>query len=93
MATLVNDPKSQMSEQIARVRQLAQIQLARFARLPEDQCKEVYLFENDRFSGIRFTLGVFRAKWMLKETQISFSRDGKQILVTDIEGESQRAAA
>lgn len=76
-----------------RVRALAQVRLVRYSNLNKSDCKESYLFQDDRFCGIRLTLGAFQAKWLIDETQVAFLRDGSLIDRAELTPESSRRAA
>lgn len=76
---MTQDSQQILSEQLVRVRTLAQTRLARFAKLEPGDCKEVYLFRADQFCGIRFTLGAFQADWRIDETVLNLFRGETQI--------------
>ena len=90
----MNDASKQiLNDKIIAVRKLAQTRLARFTRLDPADCKEVYLFQKDRFCGVRFTLGVFQADWRIDQTDIVFVREGHQIESVSLDGTSSSRAA
>ena len=74
-----HDSKPTLSELVLRVRKTAQTQLARYAKLEPEDCKELYLFRADQFCGVRFTLGPFQADWRIDQSVLNLSRDGNQI--------------
>jgi hypothetical protein len=81
-----------LNETIIEVRKLAQSRLARYAQLEPGNCKEVYLFQEDQFCGIRFSLGPFQAQWQIDQTEIQISREGTAIGLIDLGEFSKRAA-
>ena len=89
---------SELTQQLDLVRKVAHSQLASFARLDADACKESYLFKDDHFCGIKLVLGSFQARWEVGQTIVAISR-GEQVLQTvslDVESSeesSQRRAA
>ncbi len=90
---MTQQPTKKIGENILVVRKLAQSRLANFSRLDPVECKESYLFDHEKFCGIRFSLGRFNAEWRLSETRIQFVRNGNQIGVVDIDSTGARRAA
>lgn len=89
---------SELTQQLDLVRKVAHSQLASFARLESDACSESYLFKDDRFCGIKISLGSFQARWEVGQTTLAISRGDKllQTVSLDVEssdGSSQRRAA
>jgi hypothetical protein len=90
----LNQPGHQnLTEQITRARQLIQEGLQRYSRLDPTDCKEVFLLRDDRFQGIRFTLGMFEAKWMVGDAEVAFFRDGTKIATRQLDSATIPAAA
>ena len=85
--------KTILSEQLVRVRTLAQAQLARFTQLEPSDCKEVYLFHDDQFCGIRFTLGSFKAQWLISDLVLNISRGDRQIAQIGLDSGQGKSAA
>ena len=79
---------------VERVRRIAKLGLARFAKCDEAQCTESYLFSADQFCGLRIRLGAFQAVWRLGSKEIEISRDQHllQTLVIDDSGHQRMAA-
>jgi hypothetical protein len=82
-----------LAEKIASVREISQTRLVRFSKLNVDDCKEVYLFDNDHFCGVRIVLGPFKAVWQLDSTVIEFNRGSNSIGQVDLSHSSSRRAA
>ncbi len=90
----MNQPARQnLTEQITRARQLIHEGLRRYSRLDSTDCKEVYLLQDDRFQGIRFTLGMFEAKWMVGDSEVVFLRDGTKIATSQLDSATIPKAA
>ncbi len=68
-----------VTDQISKVKNLARTRLGRFTNLDIDDCKEVFLFENDMYCGITISLGEFQAKWLAGDSAIVFLRSGKPV--------------
>ena len=82
-----------LPEKLARVRSLAQGRLAKFSRLEPADCKEAYLFKDDHFCGVRFSLGAFQADWRIGQTNLTVLRGTDPIDRIEIDpGERKRAA-
>lgn len=58
-----SDNSQSLNIQLARFRAAALKQLITLTSLPADECRETYLFENECFCGVRWTLGGARAVW------------------------------
>jgi hypothetical protein len=82
-----------LTETINRVRSIALSGLVRFSNLEQADSTESYLFKDDAFCGIRYSLGAFQAKWMLDEKHVIFYRGANQIDSAAIEPDSIRRAA
>ena len=79
------------AEQLRQIRELAQHRLQRLNR--GDYCPtESYVFENDRFCGIRFRHGPFHAQWMLNDELIEFFRENKLVDQVRLNSSARRAA-
>ena len=63
------------SKSVADVRAFAERRLATLSRAVGLACTESYLFRDDYWCGMSFTLGVMRAEWHLDSTQVSFFND------------------
>ena len=85
---------AELTQQIDLVRKVAQSQLATFAKLDADACKESYLFKDDHFCGIKIVLGSFQARWEVGQTTVAISRGDKvlQTLAIDAASSERRAA-
>ncbi len=81
-----------LTEKLIGIRKRAQTRLAHFSKLQPEDGKEVYLFHNDQFCGVRFTLGPFRAVWRLEENSIRFFRGKAPIDRIDLDEAKKRAA-
>ncbi|MEL7496179.1 MAG: hypothetical protein AAFN77_01125 [Planctomycetota bacterium] len=71
---------------------LARQRLAQMARTDIDRCQESFLFREDHFCGLRYSIGPFRATWFCGDSVIRFSRGGSPIGVVEIEPSKTRAA-
>lgn len=76
---MTQDSRQILSEQLVRVRALAQSRLAKFSKLEPADCKEVYLFKADQFCGVRFSLGAFQADWRIHQQVLNVFRGASQI--------------
>ncbi len=56
-------PDNSLNLELARHRVIAIERLTLVTSLPADECRETFLFENDRFCGVRWTLGGAKAIW------------------------------
>ena len=90
---VTQDSKQILSEQLVRVRALAQSRLAKFSRLDPADCKEVYLFKADQFCGIRLSLGAFQAVWRIDQPVLNVFRGTNQIDRVEIESAEGKQAA
>ena len=63
------------SKSVAEVRTFAERRLGALSRAVGMACTESYLFQDDFWCGMRFTLGVMRAEWQLGSTQVNFFND------------------
>lgn len=66
------------ADQLRRIRNLAKHRLQELSggdQLPT----ESYIFENDRFCGVRFRHGLFYAQWMLTDDLIKFFRESEVV--------------
>lgn len=81
---MTQESRQPLTETIIRVRKLAQQKLAQFSRLDAADSKEVYLFQEDQFCGVRFTLGAFQANWRTDQTALTIVRNGNQIAEIDL---------
>ena len=88
-----DSPQQVLSEQVAKVRALARSQLARFAKLQPEDCKEIYLFQEDQFCGVRFTLGAFQADWRVDDSVMILLRGGSPVDRIDIDESQEKRAA
>ena len=89
---------SELTQQLDLVRKVAHRQLANFARLEADACKESYLFKDDRFCGIKIVLGSFHARWEAGQQTVAISRGDKVLQTVPLDVDSldesvQRRAA
>ena len=90
---MTQDSKQILSNQLIRVRTLAQNRLATFSRLDLTDCNEVYLFKADQFCGIRFTLGAFEAVWRIDQPVLTVFRGPNQVDRVEIESAEGKQAA
>jgi len=67
--------------ELVRIRQKAVARLVTLTSLPAEDCGEAYLFDNDRFCGVRWTLGNAKAIWRSGSEDIVFKVDGKSITI------------
>jgi len=67
--------------ELVRIRQKAVARLVTLTSLPGEDCGEAYLFDNDRFCGVRWTLGNAKAIWRSGSEDIVFKVDGKSITI------------
>ena len=81
-----------LMEQLIKVRKKTQTRLARYSNLPPEDVKEVYLFKEDQFCGVRFTLGAFRAVWYLEQTCVNIFRGETAIDRIELDAPAKRAA-
>ncbi len=79
---------SELTQQLDLVRQVAHRQLANFARLDADACKESYLFKDDRFCGIKIVLGNFQARWEVGQNSVAISRGNNVLQTVSLDGQS-----
>lgn len=84
---------SELTEQIERVRNVAQSRLGSFARLNVDACTESYLFKNDHFCGIKIVLGNFHAVWEVGQTSVAIVRGGNVLQTVSLVPQQHRRAA
>lgn len=66
------------------VREIVRVRLAQLSR-GVGEFRETYLMADDKFSGIRFEQGVFKALWKLDSSEVQVLRDQQQILLLSIE--------
>ena len=90
---MTQESEQVLSELLVRVRGFAQTRLAKFSRLEPANCKEVYLFQNDQFCGVRFLLGAFQAEWRTDKQVLHFYRDSNQIDRIELESTDVKKAA
>jgi hypothetical protein len=91
--TVTDNATRPLNETIIRVRKLSQARLARYSQLEPIHCKEIYLFQNEQFCGIRFHLGPFQADWRIDQTEVHFLREGSQIGLIELDPTSTKRAA
>lgn len=68
-----------LADAIGQIRSCAQHRLASLSRLDPQHSQESYLFADDQFCGVRFTLGRFRADWRIATEEIRFFLGDQQI--------------
>jgi len=90
---VTQDSQQILTEQLIKVRTIAQRSLARFAKADPNDCKEVYLFSKDQFCGVRFTLGPFQADWRINESSVMVQRGDSQLEVISLNEASTNRAA
>jgi hypothetical protein len=90
---VTNDSNQILSDQIIRTRIIAQNKLARYAKLPPENCKDIYLFAKEQFCGVRFTLGAFFADWRIGGSSLTVIRNGHALETVDISETPERRAA
>ena len=59
---------------LARIRSTAIARLVTLTSLPAEDCSETYLFENDLFCGVRWTLGEAKAVWRTGSDEIKYQQ-------------------
>lgn len=91
--SVANDSNQILTDQIIRSRTIAKKKLARYARLPPEDCKDVYLFAKEQFCGVRFTLGSFFADWRIGGSSLTVIRNGHAIETVDLTGTPSHRAA
>jgi len=69
---MASDQTESLKLELARIRTRAIARLVTLTALPADDCRETYLFENDRFCGVRWTLGEAKAIWRSGSEDIKF---------------------
>ena len=90
-AALMSNESKSLKQQLIAARREILGRLATLASAPADQCREVYLFEDDHFCGVRFVLGKASATWQSASGEIVFLVDGN--VVQPPKGGTMRRAA
>ncbi len=90
---MTQDSSQPLAEQLVRARALAQTRLAQYSRLEAADCKEVYLFKDGQFCGVRFNLGAFQADWRINDTVLNVFRGASQINRIEMESSEGKTAA
>lgn len=86
---MASDQKDSLKLELVRIRARAVARLVTLTALPAEDCGEAYLFENDRFCGVRWTLGNAKAIWRSGSEDITFKVDGKSITIAAAESAQQ----
>lgn len=78
---------SETKKNIDEVREIVRVRLAQLSR-GVGEFRETYLMSEDKFSGVRFEQGNFKALWKLDSQEVQVFRDQQQILLISTEAPS-----
>lgn len=73
------DRNESLNLELARIRATVITQLSNVSSLSPDDCRETYLFDNEHFCGVRWTLGSTRAVWRIGTDTIAYDLNGQTI--------------
>jgi hypothetical protein len=89
-------PEQADSRQVAliRARTNAVTRLVTMTGLAAEDCRETFLFEDDRFCGVRWTLGDAKAVWRSAADEIKYQHGDQQITLqqAELSATTRRAA-
>jgi hypothetical protein len=77
---MANANQNVLKLELARFRKQAFEQLGLLTGLSSNDCRETYLFEEDRFCGVRWTLGNAKASWRQGSTEILYQQDQQSVV-------------
>ena len=91
---MASEQADSLKVELARVRANAVARLVTLTGLSAEDCRETFLFEDDRFCGVRWTLGEAKAAWRSDSTEIKYQHGGQQHVTKPIASSSatRRAA-
>ena len=75
------------NKNIDEVREIVRVRLAQLSR-GVGEFRETYLMSDDKFSGVRFEQGNFKALWKLDSVEVQVFRDQQQVLLISTEASS-----
>ena len=76
---MANENKSSLNLELARYRAKAFEQLVSLTGIAADECRETYLFEDDRFCGVIWTLSNAKAVWRSDSDKIAYHQNGQPV--------------
>ena len=76
---MASDQTDSLKIELARARTHAIKRLIELSSLAADECRETYLFKNDQFCGVRWTLGEAKAIWRSGSDEIAYEQNTQPV--------------